>query len=152
MPLLSQPAFGPRTAIGYITVGSLTCVWTAVWYLTFARDDQGTISRNTWFWLAGLFLSGLTLIVIGILIGEIGRKARKAEMLPREAQAQETMIQETAAAHPQPVVAGGVPAVGMTARATPAPANPMTGATPAETPAQPAQPAPNQFVPGVTRR
>jgi hypothetical protein len=153
MPLLSQPAFGPRTAIIYITIGSLIDVWTAVWYFTFARDDTGNISRNTWFWLVGLFLSGITLIVIGILLGEIGRSARKAEMLPREAQAQEATIQATAAAHPQPVVAGGVPAVGATtAGVTQAPANPMTGALPAGTPMQPAAPAPQPYVPGVTRR
>jgi hypothetical protein len=158
MPLLSQPAFGPRTAIIYITLGSLIDVWTGVWYFTFARDDHGNISRNTWFWLAGLFLTGITLIVIGILLGEIGRSARKAEMPPAEAQDQEAAIQETAAANPHPAVAagmvapgmmGGVPMAGTMAGAPgmvmPAPAAPA--APPAGT-----QQQPTQFVPGVTRR
>ena len=78
MPLLSKPAFGPRTAIIYITLGSLIDVWTAVWYFTFSRDDHGAISRDTWFWLAGLFLTGLTLIFIGFFLGRIGQAARKA--------------------------------------------------------------------------
>ena len=46
------------------------------------------------FWLAGLFLTGITLIVIGILLGEIGRSARKAEMPPAEAQDQVEMTVE----------------------------------------------------------
>ena len=143
MPLLSKPAFGPRTAITYITLGSLIDVWTAVWYFTFARDDQGAISRNTWFWLAGLFLTGLTLILIGFFLGHIGRSARKAEMLPAEAQAQEAIIQQTAAANPQPVVAGTAP-VG--ANAMMVRANAMPGAQPAMAS------VPQQYVSGVTRR
>ena len=147
MPLMSKPAFGPRTAIIYITAGSLLDVWTGVWYMTFARDDHGNISRNTWFWLTGFFLTGLTLICIGFFLGRIGRAARKAELPPSEAQHDEAVIQQTAAAVPHPVVAGmpgtmaGAPMMG----------NPMMGAMPAATPMQPAQPA-QQFVPGVTRR
>ena len=164
MPLLSKPAFGPRTAIVYITIGSLIDVWTAVWYFTYARDDHGAISRNTWFWLAGLFLTGITLIVIGILLGEIGRSARKAEMPPREAQDQEATIQETAAANPHPAVAagmvGGVPGVapGMMAGVPMAGnAATMAGAPgvvmPAPVaPAAGAQQQPGHFIPGVTKR
>ena len=152
MPLLSQPAFGPRTAIIYITIGSLIDVWTAVWYFTFARDDHGNISRNTWFWLAGLFLTGLTLIVIGILLGEIGRSARKAEMPPPEAQDQEASIQQTAAAVPNPVVPGATMAGA--APMMPNPVMTVPGAMPPAPAAPPpgTQPAPQQFVPGVTRR
>jgi hypothetical protein len=151
MPLMSKPAFGPRTSITYITIGALLCVWTGVWYWQFARDDHGNISRNTWFWLAGFFLTGLTLIVIGVLIGEIGRKARKAELPPPEVEPQEANIQQTAAAVP-PVVAGGMPA---TMAGAPVVANPMMGAMPAAAAQMPAaQPAPanHQFVPGVTKR
>jgi len=164
MPLLSKPAFGPRTAIIYITIGSLIDVWTAVWYFTYARDDHGNISRNTWFWLAGLFLTGLTLIIIGVLLGEIGRSARKAEMPPAEAQNQEAAIQETAAANPHPAVAagmmggvpgmvpgvmGGVPMAGNAATMAGAPGvvMPAPAAPPAGT-----QPEPSHYVPGVTRR
>jgi hypothetical protein len=156
MPLLTKPAFGPRTAIIYITLGSLIDVWTGVWYFTFARDDHGNIGRNTWFWLAGLFLTGITLIVIGILLGEIGRSARKAEMAPAEAQNQEATIQETAAANPHPAVAAGMMAPGVMG-GVPMAGSPVAGAPGVVMPAPAAPPAgtqqqPSQFVPGVTRR
>lgn len=149
MPLLSKPAFGPRTAIIYITVGALIDVWTGVWYMTYARDNSGNITRNTWFWLAGLFLTGLTLIVIGFFLGRIGRAARKAELPPKEAQSDEAAIQQTAAAVPHPVIGGAVPGVG----AAPVMANPMMGgAMPMGTAVQPNQQVPQQYIPGVTRR
>jgi len=158
MPLLSKPAFGPRTAIIYITIGSLIDVWTAVWYFTYARNDHGNISRDTWFWLAGLFLTGVTLIVIGILLGEIGRSARKAEMVPSEAQGEEAAIQETAAANPPAAVAGGMTGGMPMMNGVPmAPAGTMVGTPGVVMPAPAAPPAgtqqqPGQFVPGVTRR
>jgi hypothetical protein len=148
MPLLSQPAFGPRTAIIYITIGALLDVWTTVWYFTFARDQTGHISRDTWFWLAGLFLSGLTLMVIGLLLGNIGRSARKAELPPAEAEKDEAAIQQTAAATPHPIVTGAGAAV-------PGQTVPMAGTTVPGSPMLPpaaAPPAPPQYVPGVTKR
>ena len=39
MPILTQPAFGPRTSLAYITVGTLMDVWTAVWYFTLIRPE-----------------------------------------------------------------------------------------------------------------
>lgn len=146
MPLLSQPAFGPRTAIIYITVGALLDVWTAVWYFAFARDQQGQISRDTWFWLAGLFLSGMTLIVIGLLLGTIGRSARKAELPPAEAEGQEAAIQQTAAATPHPVVTAAIPGPSVPMTGTMIPGAVASPALPS-----PAAPPPPQYVPGVTR-
>jgi hypothetical protein len=145
MPLLSQPSFGPRTALIYITVGALLDVWTVVWYLWFARDQQGYISSNTWFWLTGLFLSGLVLLLIGFYLGRIGRAARKAEAPPPEVEAHEAAIQQTAAATPHPVVTGAVPGQAVQTTGTTVPAAPMLPA-PAAPPPQP------QFVPGVTKR
>jgi len=147
MPLLTRPAFGPRTAIIYITVGALLDVWTIVWYFSFARNQEGYISRDTWFWLAGFFFTGLTLIIIGLLLGHIGRSARKAELPPVEAEGQEAAIQETAAATPHPVVTGTVPG-----QAVPMTGAIMAGAAPANPALPPAPPAPPPYVPGVTRR
>jgi len=144
MPLLSKPSFGPRTALIYITVGALLDVWTVVWYFWFARDQTGTVSSNTWFWLTGLFLTGLVFMVIGFYLGRIGRAARKAELPPAEAQPQEAAIQQTAAAT-HPVVTAAVPGQAV----------PMTGTTMPGTPVLPAPAAPPaqpQFVPGVTKR
>jgi hypothetical protein len=106
MPILSKPSFGPRTAIIYITAGALIDVWTIVWYLAFARGS--TMTSNTQFWLWGFFLTGLTLVVVGMLLGHIGRAARRAELPPPETTLAEAQIQATAAAHPNPMVAGGL--------------------------------------------
>jgi hypothetical protein len=102
MPLLSQPSFGPRTALTYVTTGALLTVWTGVWYFTFRESTP--LPSTTAFWLWGLFLTGLTLVVIGVLLGPLGRSARKVELPPVEQTEAEARIQQTAAATPHPVV------------------------------------------------
>ncbi len=125
MAILSQPSFGPRASLTYITSGMLLDVWTVVWY--FAFEHGRTISNPTWFWLVGLFLTGITLVVIGVLLGPIGQAARKAELPPTEAVNAEASIQQTAAAHPQPVMAAAPGAVPQVAGAAPvAVPSPMT--------------------------
>jgi uncharacterized membrane protein YbhN (UPF0104 family) len=120
MPILSRPEFGPRTALIYVTVGALIDVWTAVWYYT--HDTGG--SQTTRFWLLGLFLTGLTLVILGLLLGRLGRAARQAELPPHNAMHAETEIQKAAAGNatpnnaappvpaavPQPVVFASQPA------------------------------------------
>lgn len=139
MPILSHPAFGPRAALVYITVGALLDVWVAVWYFAFARNGNEPLSSTTQFWLLGLFLTGLTLLVIGLLLGQIGRAARKAELPPPEALAAEARIQQSAVANPNgaaavaPVVptAPGVPAVAAAPTALPPQPAPPPGMAPA---------------------
>jgi hypothetical protein len=134
MPVLSQPAFGPRTALAYVTGGTLLCVWTVVWYCT--RDYA--LSRSQWFWVAGLFLTGTTFIFLGMVLGPLGRAARQAELPPHGALAAEAAIQQTAAAHPPAVVVpqmAAAPGAPVTAVAT--------GPTPTGTaPTAPIVPAP----------
>ena len=103
MPMLSQPSFGPRTALIYVTTGCLIDVWTGAWYFAF-RDASAPLSNTATFWLFGLFLSGVTLIVLGVFLGPLGRSARKVELPPVETTAAEAQIQQTAAATPRPVV------------------------------------------------
>ena len=74
MPMLSQPSFGPRTSLIYVTLGSLIDVWTGVWYFSF-RDSTHPLSNSATFWVFGLFLTGLTLVIIGLLLGPLGRNA-----------------------------------------------------------------------------
>ena len=102
MAILSKPAFGPAASLIYITSGTLLDVWTVVWYLAFGRGEPMT--STAWFWLAGLFMTGLVLVVIGVLLGQIGRAARKAELPPTEVVGAEAQIQNTAAAAPHPVM------------------------------------------------
>ena len=103
MSMLSNPAFGPRLAVAYVTIGALIDVWTGVWYYSQAG---GSLSPNQWFWVTGFFLTGLTLMIIGLLIGPLGQYARKSEMPPPEATQSEAQIQANAAAVPHPVVQG----------------------------------------------
>src|SRR4051812_49672147 len=77
MPLLSKPTSAAGAAVAYITVGTLMMVWTAVWYYTHRPLENTQI-----FWIAGFFFTGLTLTIIGITIGRIGRAARRAELPP----------------------------------------------------------------------
>jgi hypothetical protein len=123
MPILTQPAFGPRTALIYVTVGALIDVWTLVWYFTRERALTGTEQ----FWVIGLILTGLTFVVLGLFLGQLGRAARRAEMPPVEAAQAEADIQKTAAANPPAVAA--TPAAPVAAAVVP-PAVPPRPAAP----------------------
>jgi hypothetical protein len=107
-------------ALAYVTSGMLIDVWMLVWYFT--RDYE--LSRTQQFWVIGLVLTGLTFILLGLLLGPLGRQARRAELPPVDATRAEAAIQQTAAAHP-PAVAAPMAAPGMPA-APAAPAAPMT--------------------------
>lgn len=132
MPILSNPAFGARTALGYVTAGALLCVWTLVWYFT--RDaDAEALTRTQKFLLFGLLLTGITFILLGLFLGPLGRAARAAELPPTEAMQAEANIQQIGAAHP-PAVAAGVP--GAVGAAAPA-ANPAVPVQPAAQPTAP---------------
>lgn len=96
MAILSNPAFGARTSLAYITGGLLLDVWTIVYYFAFVRGQE-VISNTAWFWLLGLGMTGLVLIAIGVFLGPIGRMARQAELPPDEALRAESAIQQTAA-------------------------------------------------------
>ena len=131
MPILSQPAFGPKLSIGFITGGALVDVWTLVWRYTIAPDVLSPTQR---FWFLGLLLTGLTFIIIGAFLGSIGRAARKAELPPTpETTHAEAVIQNTAAATPHPVASGVAMA--------PTTAAPLAGTMPV------GQPLPGQPVP-----
>jgi hypothetical protein len=119
MPILTQPAFGPKVALAYVTFGMLLDVWTLVWYFT--RDYE--LSRSQQFWVVGLVLTGLTFILLGLLLGPLGRHARRAELPPPEETRAEAAIQRTAAANPPAVTnAAGSPAMPAAAPAPVAPA------------------------------
>jgi len=125
MPLLSHPAFGPRAALAYITLGALTDIWVGVWYFFLVPKDGSDVGM-TYFWLTGFGLTGLTLLVIGLLLGRIGQSARRAELPPPEAVAAEAAVQQHAAV--VPVSAQPIAPVMPTAPA--APVAPMVPAAP----------------------
>ena len=125
MPILSQPAFGPKLSIAFITGGALIDVWDLVWYYTIAQHPLSPQARFM-FW--GLLLTGATFLIIGFFLGSIGRAARKAELPPTdETTRQEAAVQANAAANPAIAPAMVAPGV---AGVAPAPMMPPAGVVP----------------------
>jgi hypothetical protein len=69
-----------QTSLIYLTVGCLTIVWTAVWYVYLLNHPPE--ASGHFYWVAGLLLTGLTLVLIGLAVGNIGRSAKPAESAP----------------------------------------------------------------------
>jgi|GEM_PF-2463600 hypothetical protein len=79
-----------RMSVFYITAGALIDVWTVAYYFFVMRPtaarNPAEVSDSAWFWLAGFFFTGLALLAIGLLLGQIGRAAAKAEVASTAAQ------------------------------------------------------------------
>ncbi len=132
MPVLTKPSAAARMSLLYITVGALMIVWTAV---TFAYYYQRPPSDDRlWYVLTGLMLTGVTLLVIGLALGRIGRAARHAELPPPE-------VTPAVAATDQKAAQSGMAAPAVPA----APAAPTravpTSPVAAAVPSQPVRPA-----------
>jgi hypothetical protein len=69
-----------RRAIYYLTAGSLLLVWGGVWWVYMGRHPPA--HDVSWYLCYGCLLSGLSLAVIGLITGHIGRAARQADMPP----------------------------------------------------------------------
>ena len=82
MWLFNQPSSAARTALIYITVGTLMVIWTGVWFLYLRNDPPG--ANGVYFVCGGFLLTGLALIGIGFGLGQIGRSARHADLPPQE--------------------------------------------------------------------
>jgi hypothetical protein len=70
-------------AVLYVTAGALIGVWTGTWY--WYLHNHPPVEDRPYYWCLGFFLTGLTLFVIGLTLGQIGRAARHAELPPVEA-------------------------------------------------------------------
>ncbi len=108
MSILSRPSEAFSTSLIYITVGTLVVVWTIVSLVYYPPEsDWGK------FLVVGFLASGVAVLVIGLLLGPIGRAARNAELPPAEVTTAVEKAEQTAAANP-PVVSsvnGTSPAV-----------------------------------------
>jgi hypothetical protein len=81
MSLLSNQTESAKVSLIYITLGSLIDIWTGVyWWIDVRNRADHEVTSSTYFWLSGFFLTGLALIVIGVMLGRIGRAARHAEV------------------------------------------------------------------------
>jgi hypothetical protein len=131
MAILSKPSGAFPIALIYITVGTLMVVWTGVAFYFYPPETN-------WgkFMLYGCMITGFALLAIGLLLGQIGRASRNAELPPTEVTHAVSASEQIAAENPQPVIA---PTNGTVASAGPVvqPRNPS-----AAPPPQPAPPAP----------
>ena len=99
MAILSTPSGAFPVALIYITVGTLIDCWTLVALYFYPPE---TAWGN--FWTVGFLATGTALLVIGLLLGRIGRAARTAELPPEEVTLDVSDAERRAAENP-PVVA-----------------------------------------------
>jgi len=138
----NKPSAAARMALAYITIGALTVVWTGVWW-AYMRTHEGQ-STTSYYLCTGFMLTGITLLVIGLALGRIGRAARPADVggveVPGHGQKPGETVPVTAAPPPPPAPTGpGVMPVATVPTAVPATAIPGT--------VVPASPLPGNGVP-----
>jgi hypothetical protein len=80
MPAFPTTSSAARTALAYITAGALIVIWTGVWYVYLLNNDNPQGGHGVYYWVAGLAITGVTLIGIGLGLGRIGSSARQAEI------------------------------------------------------------------------
>ena len=80
MPLSTQPSPATRTALTYITIGSLLVVWSGLWFWYLWHNPAD--ASLPYYLCTGLMLTGITLVVIGLGLGQIGWSARHADLPP----------------------------------------------------------------------
>jgi hypothetical protein len=124
MAILSTPSVAARTALIYITAGTLTDVWSGIWY--WYMRNHPPVAESTWYWCYGFLLTGLALLIIGLAVGRIGRAARHAELPPEEVTPAVAKAEQNAAAR-APLIAPVNPVAPLVA---PAPAAMTTPARP----------------------
>jgi hypothetical protein len=99
MSILTTPSRAFSTSLIYITVGTLTVVWTTLCFVFYPPTaDWGR------FLIFGFLVTGIALFVIGLLLGRIGRAARHAELPPTEVTSAVVRAEQTAAANPPAVI------------------------------------------------
>src|SRR5262245_42934982 len=109
MPLVTRTSPAAQTALYYITAGALVLVWSGVWLVWLLSHTDS--SSTSYYFCTGTVLTGLALLVIGLLLGPIGRASKPAEQ-PAEVAVQTerkddgtvtTSAPAPAATAPQPV-------------------------------------------------
>lgn len=124
MPILSRPSSAARTSVLYITIGSLTTVWSSIWFWYLREHPPASDIQH--YYCLGMLLTGLTVLVIGLALGQIGRAARHAELPPPEVTAIEAQVEQNAAAR-APIIAPVNPAMPMGGPVVAAPVAPLVG-------------------------
>lgn len=100
----TKQATSATTALIYITLGALIGVWSGIYYF-YLRTHSGT--DIAYLYVAGFFLTGLVLFMIGLAVGRIGHAARQAEVAP--VPTSQVITPNVVAGAQAPVVATGSP-------------------------------------------
>ena len=87
MPLTSasKPSSVAPAALTYITIGGMLTVWSGVWF-AYERSTENA-SRGINYICAGLLLSGIGMLIIGLVLGRIAHRAHSVEIAQDEAKA-----------------------------------------------------------------
>jgi len=112
MWLFKQSPNVARTALLYITVGAMTVVWSAIWYVYLFNNPPET--STVYYWCTGFLVTGMIEVLIGLGLSRTGSAAASVEMPPAAV--------PFVAANPQ--ANGGIPAL---VASGPAPAVPAGG-------------------------
>jgi hypothetical protein len=93
--------------LAYITVGTLTAVWSAIWWV-YLREHPPQY-ESTYYWCYTFMATGVALLIIGLGVGQIGRSARHADLPPPEVTPAVEKVEQNAAAR-APIVGNVNPA------------------------------------------
>jgi hypothetical protein len=77
-----QPSSAARISLVYITLGALSVIWTGVWFVYLLNNPPD--GNSVYYWCGGFLVTGLTLLLIGFMVGQIGRSARPADVVSQE--------------------------------------------------------------------
>jgi len=94
-PLMSKPSGAAPATLVYITLGAIMTVWSGIWYMYLSNNppQHQVISYICY----GFLITGIVLLVIGVILGPISRWARHAELPPSEATPTAMQTEQTAA-------------------------------------------------------
>jgi hypothetical protein len=107
-----------RIALLYITGGALIIIWSLVWAVYLFNHPPETSA--VFYWVSGVFLTGLVLFGIGLAVGSIGRSARRADTTSEVVTPDTPATSVVANANGVPVTSPVTPAAPVTSPATPA--------------------------------
>jgi len=108
MSLLNAASTIPRAAVVYVTIGALTVVWSAIWYVYVLNNNLAS-GATTLYWCYGFMITGLTLMLIGLTIGWFARvRLPGSEMLREEVASAVAQAGQIAPA-PAPILAIAIP-------------------------------------------
>ena len=77
-PVPKKQSQSAQVALMLIIGGSLAMIWSGIWFVAMRNGAVPEWMRNSYI-CAGVFLTGLALLVIGVLVGRIGAAAKPAD-------------------------------------------------------------------------